>query len=98
MATSLLCVQFRNLLPSEDILLFPRALWETAERERLGAFQDATLRISKSDTKVALFEAWLASGHLKSVATGREPLATIEAAFAQLRAIPVPRVRRVSRA
>jgi hypothetical protein len=89
MPSPLLCVQFRNLLPSEDLLLFARALWETAQRERLGPLQaaDATLCITKTESKVATFQASLAleRGAFQSVATGMEPLAAIEAAFAQLR-------------
>jgi hypothetical protein len=89
MPSSLLSVQFRNLLPSEDLLLYARALWETAQRERLGVFQaaDATLCITKTESKVASFQVSLAleRGSFQSVATGMEPLATIEAAFAQLR-------------
>jgi hypothetical protein len=92
MPSTLLCVQFRNLLPSEDLLLFAHALWAIAQRERVAPFQcaDATLRITRTESKVAPFEASLAleRGSLQSVVTGMEPLATIEAAFAQLRATP----------
>jgi hypothetical protein len=88
MPLTMLCVQFRNLLPSEDLLLFARALWECAQREGLGSFEvaDATLSITKTESKVAPFEASLrlGRGSLPSVATGVEPLTTIEAAFAQL--------------
>jgi hypothetical protein len=91
----LLCVQFRNLLPSEDLLLYARALWETAQRERLTPSQlgDATLRITRTESRVGLFEVSLAFQHgtLQSVASGLEPLAAIEAAFAQLRGVPPSR-------
>jgi hypothetical protein len=89
MRSPLLCVQFRNLLPSEDLLLFARALWESAQRERLGSLHagDATLCITKTEGNIATFQASLTLGRGKppSVVTGVEPLATIEAVFASLR-------------
>ncbi len=88
MSHSLLCVQFKNLLPSEDLLWFARTLWETAQRDRWGAVpaRDATLSITKTESKAAPFEASLAlaEGTPRSVATGLDALAVIEAAFAQV--------------
>jgi hypothetical protein len=96
MLAPLLCVQFRNLLPSEELLLFARTLWEATQRDGLGALQarDATLCISKTESDLAPFVASLAlaSGSLTSVASGLEPLAAIESAFSQLSSVPVPRM------
>ncbi|MET0284387.1 MAG: hypothetical protein ABW352_07950, partial [Polyangiales bacterium] len=97
MPPTLLCVQFRNLLPTEDVLLFARALWEAAQRESLGPIRsgDATLCIRKTDSKLEPYEASLALEHgsLQSSATGLDPLAAIQAAFAQLFAAPAARQR-----
>lgn len=92
MPPTMLCVQFRNLLPSEDLLRFARALWETAQRDRLGPspIADATLSITKTESKVAPFRVSLRvePGSLQSVTSGLEPLRAIEVAFLQLGSLP----------
>jgi hypothetical protein len=96
MPPTMLCVQFRNLLPSEDLLLFARTLWNAAQQDGPVAFQtgDATLSIAKSDVRSGPFVATLALEHgLQSVASDLEPLAAIEAAFAQLSLRPAERAR-----
>jgi hypothetical protein len=95
MPPTMLCVQFRNLLPSENLLLFARTLWNAAQRDGLITFHtgDATLSIAKSDGKSGPFVVTLALEHgsLQSVASDLEPLAAIEAAFAQLALRPSDR-------
>lgn len=94
----MLSVQFRNLLPSEDLLLFARALWENAQRRSYPASQlpDATLCIAKIESKIEPFRASLEleGSASQSVATGLEPLHAIEAAFAQLSVAPRGRAAR----
>lgn len=88
MSVSLLSVQFRNLLPSEDLLLFARARWnEAQQRGQIStSVSDATLCITQTNSKLAPFEVrlTLAGSSLSSVAHADSPLVAIEAAFAQL--------------
>ena len=61
MSTAFLCVQFRNLLPSEQILLFARALWSDLQQRGLAVGAgDATLSITQMASEVTRFEAELA--------------------------------------
>jgi hypothetical protein len=88
MPVSFLCVQFRNLLPSEDLLLFARARWnEAQERGQVSPTAgDATLCITQTANKLAWFEVELrlADASLRSIGRDANPIAAVEEAFAQL--------------
>ena len=91
MPASFLCVQFRNLLPSEDLLLFARARWNEAQAR--GEFSsvagDATLSITQTASKLAPFEVELtvADKSLRSICRDVDPIVAVEEAFAQLGSI-----------
>jgi len=88
MSVSLLSVQFRNLLPSEELLLFARARWNDAQASgALGAHAgDATLRITQTASKGSPFEVCLTlpGSTLSSVAHASTAVLAVESAFAQL--------------
>jgi hypothetical protein len=88
MSVSLLSVQFRNLLPSEELLLFARARWNDAQRRGQvnASAGDATLSITQTSSKLAPFEVrlTLAGTSLSSVSHADTPLLAVEGAFAQL--------------
>ena len=88
MSVSLLSVQFRNLLPSEDLLLFARARWNDAQQrgQISSSVGDATLCITQTASKFAPFEVrlTLAGSSLSSVSHADSPLVAVEGAFAQL--------------
>jgi hypothetical protein len=88
MSVSLLCVQFRNLLPSEDLLLFARARWNDAHARGQVAptAGDATLSITQTASKLASFEVELrvADASLRSISRDANPIVAVEEAFAQL--------------
>ncbi|MDB4975772.1 MAG: hypothetical protein JWN48_4113 [Myxococcaceae bacterium] len=88
MSVSMLSVQFRNLLPSEDLLLFARARWNDAQaRGQVSAGSgDATLSITQTASKLAPFEVrlTLARSSLSSVSHAETALLAVEGAFAQL--------------
>jgi hypothetical protein len=86
MSTAFLCVQFRNLLPSEQLLLFARALWSDLQQRGLvhGA-GDATLTITQIASEITRFEAELRLANLPDRCRARDTdaLATIERVFAE---------------
>lgn len=88
MSVSLLSVQFRNLLPSEELLLFARSRWNDAQRHGKVStgIGDATLCITQTASKFAPFEVrlTLAGSTLSSVSRADHPLLAVEGAFAQL--------------
>ncbi|MDB4990443.1 MAG: hypothetical protein JWN04_5621 [Myxococcaceae bacterium] len=88
MSVSLLSVQFRNLLPSEELLLFARARWNDAQArgQVTSASGDATLCITQTASKLAAFEVrlTLAGSTLASVSHAESALLAVEGAFAQL--------------
>jgi hypothetical protein len=88
MSVSLLSVQFRNLLPSEELLRFARARWNDAQRrgQVSAVVGDATLSITQTSCKLAPFEVrlTLARSSLSSVTHAASPLVAVEGAFAQL--------------
>ncbi|MEY4515191.1 MAG: hypothetical protein RLZZ450_7313 [Pseudomonadota bacterium] len=88
MPASFLCVQFRNLLPSEELLLFARARWNEAQaRGEISSLAgDATLSITQTASKLAPFEVELtvAEASLRSISRDIDPIAAVEEAFAQL--------------
>jgi hypothetical protein len=88
MSVSLLSVQFRNLLPSEELLLFARARWNDAQQrgQVSDGAGDATLSITQTKSKLAPFEVrlTLAGTSLSSVSHADTPLLAVEGAFAQL--------------
>lgn len=88
MSVSFLCVQFRNLLPSEELLLFARARWNQAQAQGEVPLTagDATLTITQSSNKITPFEVELsvAGSSLRSICHDSNPIVAIEDAFAQL--------------
>jgi hypothetical protein len=88
MPASFLCVQFRNLLPSEELLLFARARWNEAQaRGQVSTVAgDATLSITQTSSKLAPFEVELtvADASLRSISRDADPIVAVEEAFAQL--------------
>jgi len=88
MSVSFLCVQFRNLFPSEELLLFARARWNEAQaRGQVSSVgDDATLRITQTASKLASFEVELtvAGRSLHSICRDTNPIVAVEEAFAQL--------------
>jgi hypothetical protein len=88
MPVSFLCVQFRNLLPSEELLLFARARWNDAQARGQVAPNagDATLYITQTASKLAWFEVELtvAEASLRSIGRDANPIVAVEEAFAQL--------------
>jgi hypothetical protein len=88
MPASFLCVQFRNLLPSEELLLFARARWNEAQArgQISSAAGDATLSITHTASKLAPFEVELsvAEASLRSISRDVDPIVAVEEAFAQL--------------
>lgn len=88
MAVSFLCVQFRNLLPSEEVLLFARARWNEAQARGQVSMEagDVTLCITQTTSKLAPFEVELtvAGASLRSISRDANPIAAVEEAFAQL--------------
>ena len=88
MPVSFLCIQFRNLLPSEELLLFARARWNEAQaRGQVSPTAgDATLCITQTGNKLGGFEAelTLADASLRSIGRGANPIVAVEEAFAQL--------------
>lgn len=88
MPASFLCVQFRNLLPSEELLLFARARWNEAQARGQISFAagDATLCITQTASKLAPFEVELtvAAASLRSITRDADPIVAVEEAFAQL--------------
>jgi hypothetical protein len=88
MSVSFFCVQFRNLLPSEELLLFARARWNDAQgRGQVSpAAGDATLSITQTPNKRAPFEVELtvAGASLRSISRDANPIVAVEEAFAQL--------------
>ena len=60
MPAALLCVQFRNLLPSEELLMFARTLWHDLQLRSPGFTSgDATLCITQTSGEQANFQAEL---------------------------------------
>jgi hypothetical protein len=88
MPASFLCVQFRNLLPSEELLLYARARWNEAQaRGQVSSIAgDATLSITQTASKLAPFEVELtvADASLRSISRDSDPIVAVEEAFAQL--------------
>jgi hypothetical protein len=88
MSVSFLCVQFRNLFPSEELLLFARARWNEAQAtgQVSSGVGDATLCITQTASKLALFEVELriAGESLRSISRDINPIVAVEEAFAQL--------------
>lgn len=88
MSVSFLCVQFRNLLPSEELLLFARARWNEAQArgQVTSPAGDATLCITQTASKLAPFEVELtvADASLRSICRDANPIVAVEEAFAQL--------------
>lgn len=96
MSTAFLCVQFRNLLPSEQLLLFARALWSDLQQRGLAVgVGDATLSITQMASESTRFEAELAMVNAPHRCRARDvdALAAIERAFTDwgIRAAREPR-------
>ena len=84
MSTAFLCVQFRNLLPSEQLLLFARALWSDLQQRGLTAgIGDATLCITQLPSEITRFEAELtmAGAPHRCRARDADALAAVERVF-----------------
>ena len=91
MSVALLCVQFRNLLPSEEVLRFARALWhDLQQRGELPASGDATLSIKQMASDVARFrvELRVQGSPLQARARDADVLLAVQDAFSQLRTWP----------
>jgi hypothetical protein len=87
MSASFLCVQFRNLLPSEELLLFARALWADLQlRANLSMAGDANLAITQngSDQPGFQVELTIEGSAFRSSAYDRDALAAVQDAFEQL--------------
>ena len=88
MTVSFLCVQFRNLLPSEELLLFARARWNEvqAHGQASSKARDATLSITQTSSKHAPFEVELTVADAALRGTGRDanPIVAVQEAFSQL--------------
>jgi hypothetical protein len=85
MSTAFLCVQFRNLLPSEQLLLFARALWSDLQQRGIATgLGDATLTITQRPSEISCFDAELTMANAPHRAHVRETdaLAAIERVFA----------------
>lgn len=90
MSTAFLCVQFRNLLPSEQLVLFGRALWNDMllqQGPRMGA-GDAVLAITQhasgghaSDAPTFEAELRLPRTARRGGARDRDALVAIDKAF-----------------
>ena len=86
MPTAFLCVQFRNLLPSEQLLLFARALWSDLQQRGVArGAGDATLSITQKASEITRFEAELRLANLPHRCRARDTdaLAAIERVFAE---------------
>lgn len=87
MSVALLCVQFRNVLPSEELLRFARALWSDLQHGGAVAVTgDGTLCITQRPAKLAPFEVELTveGSRLRGLAEDSDPLVAVQGAFAQL--------------
>lgn len=82
-----LCVQFRNVLPSEELLRHARSLWtELQEQVRCrGGSEDAMLSITQNPGESCGFEVELSlPGVLRAAASDRDALTAIDRVFTQL--------------
>jgi hypothetical protein len=87
MSAAFLCVQFRNLLPSEELLLFARALWADLQaRGDLTTGGDATLAITQNSCNHLPFEVELTveGSARRSTARDINPLLAVQEAFARI--------------
>ena len=87
MSVALLCVQFRNVLPSEELLLFARALWnDLQQRGDVPLTGDATLCITQIQRENAPFEATLTieGSPVRTRARDDDALLAVQDVFAQL--------------
>lgn len=86
MSTAFLCVQFRNLLPSEQLLLFARALWSDLQQRGVArGAGDATLSITQIASEITHFEAELRLANLPHRCRARhsDALVAIEQVFTE---------------
>lgn len=92
MSVAFLCVQFRNLLPSEDVLLFARSLWSDLQGcGSVAVTGDATLSVTLNESDLAPFKAEITieGSAVRSSARDSDLLAAVQTAFARL-ALPHP--------
>ena len=86
MSTAFLCVQFRNLLPSEQLLLFARALWSDLQQRGVArGAGDAMLSIAQIASEITCFEVELRLANLppRFRARASDALEAIERVFAE---------------
>jgi hypothetical protein len=86
MSTAFLCVQFRNLLPSEQLVLLARALWsDMLQAGARVAPGDAILSITQLRGPSPAFEAELSLPHVprRGVERDADALVAIDKAFAR---------------
>lgn len=88
MPAAFLCVQFRNLLPSEELVRVARSSWTDLQLRCAPRTQgDATLSITQTSCESAPFHAELHidGSPLLGAARDDNPLAAVREVFAQAR-------------
>lgn len=86
MPAAFLCVQFQNLLPSEELVRFARDLWTDAQLHVGVGDRDVTLAIRQTPGELEPFEVKLMVGDapLPSTARDADARSAVQSAFAQL--------------
>lgn len=91
MSSAFLCVQFRNLLPSEQLVLLARALWSDLQAAGVHVEPgDAVLAIAQLAGEPATFEVELTlpGAPRRGPARDRDPVSAVDEAFAKWTTAP----------